>query len=149
VTQLSRADSTGLRLRVAGVFFGLLILSACSSTEPSTPFGTYNLAACLYPDSIPRPVPCGYEQSDSLHFDRGTFTLNSDSTWASNLDERYFVNGTWEAGTVRLQGTYSPLPSTDRGLAYQIFFTGGYQGPMAAFVTRDTLSMGVLVYTRQ
>jgi hypothetical protein len=151
--QQSHAHSPCPLMRGTGALLGLLILSACSSTGPSSPFGTYNLAACLFLDSIPRPIPCAFEQptqGDSLRFDGGTFTLGADSTWARTTFQTDFLNGSWgSTASYTTQGTYSPLPSSSHDLAYQLHTPGIPDDPrFAALVGDDTLSVGVLLYTR-
>jgi hypothetical protein len=140
-------------LRLAGPLCGLAILCGCSLTEPSSPFGTYDLVACLFIDSIPRAIPCGFEQpnpGDTVRFDSGTFALRADSTWASTTYHTNFLSGNWGTTTAYTDhGTFSSLSPYRNYQVFQLHTPGIPDDPRAvAVVGRDTLTVGVLLYTR-
>ena len=151
---MTHAHGFGYVLCGAGFLGSLLLLGSCGTTEPSGPFATYDLRACLFIDSVPRPIPCGFEQpnpGDTLRLDSGTFTLRVDSTWVRTTYQTYFLNGTW-GGTApyTLQGTFSPGPPYPNGQLFEIHILGAPDDPnRVALVTGDTLIYGVSLYTRQ
>jgi hypothetical protein len=150
--RLSMPNKPRPTLARVGALAGLLILCTCFPTEPSGPYGTYSLTACLFLDSVPQPAPCAFEEptpGDSVRFDSGTFVLRVDSTWARATYLTYLRSGTWGSSSLQTaQGTHTPLPVGPYGQVFQLHIPGVPDDPHNfAVVQGDTLEAGVLRYT--
>jgi hypothetical protein len=149
---LRHARRSGCSFRRAATLAGvtLVLLSACTSTEPSTPFGTYRLKSCLFIDSIPHPLPCTLETQtpgDSESFTAGSLTLRADSTWENTFQQAFFTNGNWGPTTPSTFGGHFTLVG-DQG-SYQVFELASFPTPLyIAIRGRELTYGGSWIYTR-